>query len=74
MMFTVGCSMFRDRYKFLSLILDNMTKTCGYERKTLYQYDYFKLTSKEDVIGNLTREDCRSTKSPQKVDMFKNES
>ena len=84
-MFSIGCLSFLDSYNFLAMPLDQMAKiyqgTCfaeGCKTKTLYPYEYFGLDSYNNLIGNLKKEDFKSSlhnKLPtqEEVDNFNNE-
>ena len=77
-MFSIGCLKFLDSYNFLAMPLDQMAKIYGCKTKTLYPYEYFGLDSYNNLIGNLKKEDFKSSlhnKLPtqEEVDNFNNE-
>ena len=77
-MFSIGCLKFLDSYIFLAIPLDQMAKIYGCKTKTLYPYEYFGLDSYNNFIGNLKKEDFKSSlhnKLPtqEEVDNFNNE-
>ena len=77
-MFSIGCLKFLDSYNFLAMPLDQMAKIYGCKTKTLYPYEYFGLDSYNNLIGNVQKEDFKSSlhnKLPtqEEVDNFNNE-
>ena len=77
-MFSIGCLKFLDSYNFSAMPLDQMAKIYGCKTKTLYPYEYFGLDSYNNLIGNLKKEDFKSSlhnKLPtqEEVDNFNNE-
>ena len=56
-----GCLKFLDSYNFLAMPLDQMAKIYGCKTKTLYPYEYFGLDSYINLIGNLKKEDFKSS-------------
>ena len=73
--FSIGCLKFLDSYNFLAMPLDQMAKIYGCKTKTLYPYEYFGLDSYDAIIGNLKKEDFKSSLSNklpthEEVDIF----